>query len=346
MQKAFVIAPLVLGLPVGLIGFQIWRQDAAAHAAAGGSGVVEATDVLLAARISARVVDLPVHEGQDVKAGDPLLTLDCADPQAALAEAQARFAAAQAQAQAAHAQADATSRASTANRSAATASRAQADALATQRDAAQRLAARMDAQKDDVAPSNLDQVHASADTLAHQAAAAAASASATSIQITVASGQAGAARASADAADRSVEAAAASLRRAELLAAECVVRAPRDGRVESLPWEVGELVPLGATIVKLVDLREVKATFYLPNADLAAAAPGQAATLVADAWPDTPFPGTVATVSSEAEFTPRNIQTRSDRDRLVYAVEVHIPNPDGKLRPGMPVQVSLPGTEK
>ena len=129
------------------------------------------------AQARARVLDLPVHEGQDVKAGDPLVTLDCADPQAALAEAQARFAAAEAQAQAAHAQADATSRASTANRSAATASRAQADALATQRDAARRLAARMDAQKDDVAPSNLDQVHASADTLAHQAAAASASAS-------------------------------------------------------------------------------------------------------------------------------------------------------------------------
>lgn len=346
MQKAFVVAPLVLGLPIGLIGFQIWRQDAAAHAAAGGSGVIEGTDVLLAARISARVVELPVREGQDVKAGDTLLTLDCADPSAALAEAQARFAGAQAQAQAAHAQADAAGRAANANRSAASASRAQAEALATQRDAAQRLAARMDAQKDDVAPSNLDQVHASAGTLAHQADAATASASATSIQVTVAAGQAGAARAAADAADRAVEAAAASLRRAELLAGECVVRAPRDGRVESLPWEVGELVPLGGTLAKLVDLRDVKATFYLPNADLSAASPGQAALVLADAWPDIPFPGTVATVSAEAEFTPRNIQTRSDRDRLVYAVEVHIPNPDGKLRPGMPVQVSLPGTEK
>jgi HlyD family secretion protein len=49
-------------------------------------------------------------------------------------------------------------------------------------------------------------------------------------------------------------------------------------------------------------------------------------------------------VATRAEFTPRNIQTRTDRDRLVYPVEVWIANPEGKLRPGMPVQVTLPGT--
>jgi len=46
----------------------------------------------------------------------------------------------------------------------------------------------------------------------------------------------------------------------------------------------------------------------------------------------------------EAEFTPRNVQTREDRDRLVYAVEVAIPNPKGLLRPGMPVEITIPGT--
>ena len=52
----------------------------------------------------------------------------------------------------------------------------------------------------------------------------------------------------------------------------------------------------------------------------------------------------VRTVAFEAEFTPRNIQTRTDRDRLVYPVEVTVQNRDGKLRAGMPVQVSIPGT--
>jgi HlyD family secretion protein len=98
--------------------------------------------------------------------------------------------------------------------------------------------------------------------------------------------------------------------------------------------------------VKLVDIHEVKATFYLPNAELAAARPGAKAKVIADAWPDLVFEGVVRTVATKAEFTPRNIQTRSDRDRLVYPVEVWIENREAKLRPGMPVQVVLPGTER
>jgi len=58
------------------------------------------------------------------------------------------------------------------------------------------------------------------------------------------------------------------------------------------------------------------------------------------------FEGTVTSVAAQAEFTPRNIQTRTDRDRLVYPVEVTLKNPERRLRPGMPVQVTLPGTEK
>lgn len=72
--------------------------------------------------------------------------------------------------------------------------------------------------------------------------------------------------------------------------------------------------------------------------------PGARAVVVADAFPGEEFEGTVRTVALEAEFTPRNIQTRSDRDRLVYPVEVAVVNRDGKLRAGMPVQVTLPGT--
>jgi HlyD family secretion protein len=98
--------------------------------------------------------------------------------------------------------------------------------------------------------------------------------------------------------------------------------------------------------VKLVDLAEVKATFYLPNAELSAARPGAPAEVVADAYPGEIFRGTIRTVAARAEFTPRNIQTRTDRDRLVYPVEVWLANPDRRLRPGMPVQVQLPGTSR
>jgi len=107
---------------------------------------------------------------------------------------------------------------------------------------------------------------------------------------------------------------------------------------------VGELVGPGATLATVVNLDEVTATFYLPNAELAQAAPGGHAVVRADAWPDRTFDGEVSTVATSPEFTPRNIQTRTDRDRLVYKVEVRLANPDGDLRPGMPVEVTLMDT--
>jgi HlyD family secretion protein len=143
-----------------------------------------------------------------------------------------------------------------------------------------------------------------------------------------------------------VAAAEAGVARAELLAAECEIRAPRDAELGELPHEAGELVSPGATLARLIDLSDTKATFYLPNADLAAVKPGAPAVVVADAWPGESFTGKVRTVALEAEFTPRNIQTRSDRDRLVYPVEISVDNRAGKLRAGMPVQVTLSGTEK
>jgi HlyD family secretion protein len=141
-----------------------------------------------------------------------------------------------------------------------------------------------------------------------------------------------------------VKAAEAAVARTRLLAGECVVRAPRDAEVGKLPHEAGELVSPGAVLVRLVDLSEPKATFYLPNAEVGAVRPGAAAVVVADAWPGKTFAGTVRTVSLEAEFTPRNIQTRTDRDRLVYPVEVTVKDEQHLLRAGMPVQVSIPGT--
>jgi HlyD family secretion protein len=132
--------------------------------------------------------------------------------------------------------------------------------------------------------------------------------------------------------------------RGRLLAGESEVRAPRAAEVATLPHEAGELVSPGAVLVRLVDLREVTATFYVPNAEVGSVKPGARAVVVADAWPGEAFEGKVRTVALEAEFTPRNIQTRTDRDRLVYPVEVVVENRDGKLRAGMPVQVSLPGT--
>ncbi|GEJ59011.1 HlyD family secretion protein [Anaeromyxobacter diazotrophicus] len=343
------IALVVVSLVVVLSAVLAWRlhlQAAEARAPAGGSGEIEGTHVDLASRVGARILEQRVRKGVAVKRGDLLVALDCADPAAALAEAEARLAAARAQAAAAGTSVEASRRQREAAVAGQLAARAQAEALAAQRDAAQRQAGRLEALGADVPTSSRDQTRASAEGLEGQTRAALAQARATEQQAAAAVVAIRASGAQAVAAEAQLKAAEATASRARLLVDECQVRAPRDAVVDDLPHEPGELVQAGQLLVRLVELTEVKATFYLPNAELAAARLGGRATVVADAWPGERFEGVVRTVALQAEFTPRNIQTRTDRDRLVYPVEVYVQNPQGKLRPGMPVQVFLPAGDR
>jgi HlyD family secretion protein len=346
MRRVVIILAVLVVVLSGLIGFKLWSDARALAAPSGGSGEIEGTVVELSSRVGARIVEQPVREGQAVKAGDLLVRLDCADPEAQVAEAQARLAAAELQAQAAGVQVKVSERARVAAAASEQAARAQTEALRAQAEAAERQVNRLSQLTQDVAASSIDQTQASAAGLSAQVAAARAQATASGQQAEVAAVTIHATTAQAQAALAQVQAAQAVLARARLLAGECVIHAPRDAVVQTLPHEPGELTTPGAVLVRLVDLSEVKATFYLPNAELAAVKPGARALVVADAYPHEVFEGKVRTVSLEAEFTPRNIQTRTDRDRLVYPVEVTVENQAGKLRAGMPVQVSLPGTEK
>jgi len=331
-------------LLAALISLKVWTQARALAAPAGGSGQIEAVVVDLSSRVGARVLEVKVREGQAVKAGDLLLRLDCSDQDAALAESEARLASARAQAVAAGAQRQSAAGARAAARASQSAAGAQAASLVAQRDVAERQAKRTSSMGEAVSESNLDQSQAAADGLRHQAEAAAEQAVASEAQARAAEAGVGAAEAQARAAEAQVKAAEAAVARLRLLAGECELKAPRDAEVGKLPHEAGELVSPGAVLVRLVDLSEPKATFYLPNAEISAVRPGVAAVVVADAWPGQRFEGTVRTVSLEAEFTPRNIQTRTDRDRLVYPVEVTVKDPEHRLRAGMPVQVTIPGT--
>ncbi len=288
MRRVVAVLAVLVVVLAGLISFRLWRQARALAGPSGGSGEIEGARVDLASRVGARIVEVKVREGQPVKAGDLLVRLDCADPEAQLAEAEARLAGA----------------------------RAQVVAVEAQRGAAERQARRLSGLPADVPESSIDQSRAGATGLGHQV----------------------------DAARAQVRAGEAQVRRLKLLVAECELRAPRDAEVATLPHEAGELVSPGAVLVRLVDLSDATATFYLPNAEIGAVRPGARAEVVADAFPGETFEATVRTVALEAEFTPRNVQTRTDRDRLVYPIEVAVKNRDGKLRAGMPVQVTLPGT--
>jgi len=343
-MKRVLIPITILVVAVGsALAWKIQAQEEALQGPTGGSGIIEATSVDLSARVAGRVTHLHVSEGAAVNEGDLLVELECSEPEAALAEAQARAAASRSQAQAAGAQAQAARQSGSAAQVSASGANDRTAALAARQEAAERDATRVESLGEHASLSRRDQVRAAADGLSREVSAARASQRASRIHAQALRSQGLAAEAQAEAAARGVEAIDAAVTRAQLLVDECRILAPRDGIVERLFFEEGELPRPGATLVRIVDLSEMTATFYVPNAELGAVSLGQNASLVADAFPDSEVEGRVVTISNVAEFTPRNIQTRTDRDRLVYAVEVRVDNSDGavRLRPGMPVQVHL-----
>ena len=111
---------------------------------------------------------------------------------------------------------------------------------------------------------------------------------------------------------------------------------PTDGVVVSRPIHLGEVALPGITLLTIADLNTVKLTVYVPESQYGRLQLGQQVSVTVDTFPDQTFSGTVDFISDEAEFTPKNVQTKEERVNLVYAVKITLPNPDGKLKPGMP----------
>jgi HlyD family secretion protein len=122
---------------------------------------------------------------------------------------------------------------------------------------------------------------------------------------------------------------------------DCRVLAPTDGIVTLRGVEPGEFVAPGSQLIRLTDVRLVKLTIYVNETDLAGVQVGGIASIRIDSAPDTTFTGTIVYISPEAEFTPKNVQTREERTKLVFGVKIEIPNPRAILKPGMPADASI-----
>ncbi len=122
---------------------------------------------------------------------------------------------------------------------------------------------------------------------------------------------------------------------------DCTVLAPTAGTITQIPVEAGELVTMGSVVAVISNLDTVDLVIYATEVELGHLSLGQAAKVSIDAYPGRDFDGVVTFISPEAEFTPKNIQTREDRVKLVFAVKIRIPNPDHVLKPGLPADAIL-----
>ncbi len=122
----------------------------------------------------------------------------------------------------------------------------------------------------------------------------------------------------------------------------CAIKAPMDAVVLATYHEANELVSPGMKLLTLADLREVWAIVYVPEPLLAKLSLDMPVEGILPETPGRAFKGRISHINDEAEFTPKNVQTREERTRLVFGVKVKFPNPDGALKPGMTVEVRLP----
>jgi len=119
------------------------------------------------------------------------------------------------------------------------------------------------------------------------------------------------------------------------------LRAPLGAWVTERIAHQGEIALPGKTLLTLADLDTVDLTLYIPEPDVGKIRLGQPAEVTVDSHPGQTFSGQVIWISDEAEFTPKNIQTKEERVNTVFAIKVRITNPDHKLKPGMPADAVL-----
>ena len=277
-----------------------------------GNGRIEATEVDVSAKLGGRVLDILVKEGDFVSAGQPLAHMQIDTLTAMYDEARAR----QQQAVAAIASAEALVAMRQSDKQAAQAVVAQRQ---SELDAAQRRLTRSQtlAQEGASSQQELDDDRARERSVQAALVAARAQVEAAQSAISAAHTQVAGARATAVAAEASVARVQADIN-------DSALTAPRSGRVQYRIAQAGEVVGAGGKVLNLVDLSDVYMVFFVPETIAGKLALGSEVHIVLDAAPQYVIPAKLSFVASTAQFTPKTVETASERQKLMFRVRAQI----------------------
>jgi multidrug resistance efflux pump len=142
-------------------------------------------------------------------------------------------------------------------------------------------------------------------------------------------------------AEAQVKQAEAALGLLEVQRKKLTLRAPRSGLITTRNVHVGETVQPGSSLMTVADLSEVRLKVFVPETQIGLVKLGQKVQVTVDSYPGQIFEGEVSYISPRAEFTPKNVQTKEERVNTVFAVKVSIPNPEMRLKPGMPADAVI-----
>ncbi len=290
------------------------------------SGNVEAHESLVSFKVTGRIVELPVEEGQAVESGQLLASLDKADYRQAVAVDEATAQVRDRQLNLALAG----SRPQDIQAARQSVLDAQADLEQKQKDLVRYNALFA---KDEIAGQTRDQAQTNVDR------AQATYRRQQEIYNELVEGT----RKEEIAVDRaSLRQAHADIELSGIRLGYTTLNAPLAGVITVRQAELGEVVSPGTPVVTLADLDHIWVRVYVPEPDLGRIRFGQEVSVGTDSYPGKRYRGRVSFVSPEAEFTPKSVQTEKERVTLVYRVKVDIENPQHDLKPGMPADVYVP----
>lgn len=288
----------ILMLAGAVFAYWRWSHPALSADFYVANGRLEATEVQIASKTAGRLAQVLVHEGDRVSTGQLLARMDTRTLEAQLRQAQAGV-------------------------SAARQNVAVAQATVQLRQAEQRLAgqelnrARQMFERGYYSAQLLDQHQAQFDTRA--AAVRSASAQVQALQATIAEALANAASLQSEIDDNSL-------------------RAPIDGLIQLRMAEPGEVLGAGGQVFVLIDLSDQYMNLYLPAATAGKLTVGDEAKIVLDALPGQPLPARITFVEDKSQFTPKEVETQDERQKLVFRVKARLLRPadTAQAKPGMP----------
>ncbi|MCC2978269.1 HlyD family efflux transporter periplasmic adaptor subunit [Sphingomonas sp. PL-96] len=317
-------------IAVAFVLWQVLKPSELPVGIASGNGRLEAVELDVSAKSPGRIRDILVDEGAFVKAGQVLARMDTDVLNAQKAEAQAQLAQAQTAIQTAESQ--------VAQRQS---ERAAALAAVRQRQAELNAARKRLTRSETLAREGATAVQERDDDQA-QVEGASAAVEAAKAQLAAVDAAIGTARSQVIGARSNVDAASATIQRIEADIRDSDLRAPTDGRVQYRVAQPGEVVAGGGRVLNLVNLGDVTMTFFLPETVAGKVALGSDVRIVLDAAPDYVIPAKVSFVADVAQFTPKTVETESERQKLMFRVKARI---DRRLleRNITQVKTGLPG---
>jgi HlyD family secretion protein len=122
---------------------------------------------------------------------------------------------------------------------------------------------------------------------------------------------------------------------------ETKIYAPANGTILSRPVENGEIINPGTPLYVMVDMDKLYLKVYIPEPDIGKIKLGNEARIYVDAFPERTFNARITKIYEQAEFTPKNVETKEERVKLVFGVELSVENPEGILKPGMPADAVI-----